>query len=397
MHILEIPSFFPPYGGHFCIDQSKALVAQGHVVRVIAALNVSARLTPKLYLRASRRPYDVMMDGIEVTRCEIRSLPALNKLNARRWCRMVQRMADAYVRRYGKPDMLHAHCCAWAGYAAMLVANKYGIPYVITEHLPKSIHERGFGSQGAQSWQIPLLRRAYENAAMVIPVAAELVDELAPYYGKAYRWTAVSNAIDTTFYAYKERPVCGSAPTVVCCVADFIHRKGYDILFEAIRLYKEKHDPNIQLIIAGRGTDSDAMQSLIHQNALDGIVEARGQVDREGVRSILYRSRCLMLATRGEVQPLVLLEAMSTGIPVVSTEVVPQCERIDGGCFVGQTDNAASLCAQLYKALHQSHFNGKAISAQVADMASYDSVGKQLSQLFERVHGALKPHQPLAQ
>ena len=107
MHILEIPSFFPPYGGHFCIDQSKALVAQGHVVRVVAALNVSARLTPKLYLRASRRPYDVMMDGIEVTRCEVRSLPALNKLNARRWCRMVQRMADAYVRRYGKPDGQH--------------------------------------------------------------------------------------------------------------------------------------------------------------------------------------------------------------------------------------------------------------------------------------------------
>ena len=99
MHILEIPSFFPPYGGHFCIDQSKALVAQGHVVRVIAALNVSAWLTPKLYLRASRRPYDVVMDGIEVTRCEMRSLPALNKLNARRWCRTVQRMADAYADR----------------------------------------------------------------------------------------------------------------------------------------------------------------------------------------------------------------------------------------------------------------------------------------------------------
>lgn len=398
MHILEIPSFFPPYGGHFCIDQSRALAAQGHVVRVIAALNVSARLTPKLYLRASRRPYDVVMDGIEVTRCDLRSLPALNKLNARRWCRMVQRMADAYVRRYGKPDMLHAHCCAWAGYAAMLVAGKYGIPYVITEHLPKSIQEKGFGRQGAQSWQIPLLKRAYEKAAMVIPVAAELVDELAPYYGTAYHWTAVSNAIDTKFYAYKERPdTGGSAPAVVCCVADFVHRKGYDILFEAIRLYHEKHDKDIHLIIAGRGTESTAMRDLIHQYALDGVVEVCGQVDREGVRRILYRSQCLMLATRGEVQPLVLLEAMSTGMPVVSTEVVPQCERIDGACFIGQTDNAASLCAQLYKALHQPHFNGKAISAQVADMASYDSVGKQLSQLFDKVQGAFKSHHPLAQ
>ena len=31
MHILEIPSFLPPYGGYFCIEQAKALLSRGHL------------------------------------------------------------------------------------------------------------------------------------------------------------------------------------------------------------------------------------------------------------------------------------------------------------------------------------------------------------------------------
>jgi hypothetical protein len=36
MHILEIPSFFTPYGGEFCLDQAKALKAVGHEVRILS-------------------------------------------------------------------------------------------------------------------------------------------------------------------------------------------------------------------------------------------------------------------------------------------------------------------------------------------------------------------------
>ena len=36
MHILEIPSFFTPYGGEFCLEQAKALKALGHEVRILS-------------------------------------------------------------------------------------------------------------------------------------------------------------------------------------------------------------------------------------------------------------------------------------------------------------------------------------------------------------------------
>ena len=38
------------------------------------------------------------------------------------------------IRELGKPDIVHAHSCLWAGYSAIKVFNELEIPVVITEH-----------------------------------------------------------------------------------------------------------------------------------------------------------------------------------------------------------------------------------------------------------------------
>lgn len=385
MHILEIPSFFPPYGGLFCLDQSKALSIQGNTVRIIANINLSSRLSPWQWLKARSHAHDTMMDGIHVTRYEMRAIPFCLKLNVRRWCRIVNDMVDKYICQYGKPDILHAHCCSWAGYAAMIASKRHNIPYVITEHLSQALLMKEFGPAGKDAWQVALLKEAYMNADMVVPVSEELVDNLSVFYGKEYKWKFESNTIDTGFYAYRQRGTHADGLKTICCIADYVPWKGYDTLMASIALYTKKYSSNIQLLIAGKNTDSDEMRSLTCQYGLEDKVKAYGKVNRDGVRDILYNSDCFFLATRSEVQPLVLLEAMCTGIPVVSTEIIPRCERIDGACFIGETDNPESLCHQLHKAMSVSDFDGRTLSANIVELASYDSVGKRLTDLFSSV------------
>lgn len=38
-------------------------------------------------------------------------------------------------------------------------------------------------------WQIPLIKGVYRRTDRVVPVVAELVDDIAPYFGQDYRWT----------------------------------------------------------------------------------------------------------------------------------------------------------------------------------------------------------------
>ena len=385
MHIVEIPSFFTPYGGEFCLDQAKALKAQGHEVRILSNVQLGVTIGLKGYLTLPFRRYEHQQDGITVCQSFQRGVPMTVRWNVRRWVHIVCSMFDDYVARYGRPDILHAHCSKWGGYAAMQISRKYQIPYVITEHLSRLVFEKEYGPAPSGAWQIPLLREAYEHADLVIPVSEELVDNIACYFGKDYRWQAVSNTIDTDFFHYQPRTALSGRPFRFCCLANNWPMKGYDILIPAFRQLRELGQ-NVELHIAGRGTDSAEFQSMLS----DGIV-THGLISRNAVRELLYQSDALVLASRSEVQPLSLLEAMCTGIPVIATECVPQSLRIEG-CHIVPIDDVAALAEMMGRVMGQQDPDGRMISDGVIRLASPAVVGQRLSALFDKVlHTAGQP------
>ena len=376
MHILEIPSFFTPYGGEFCLDQAKALKAVGHEVRILSNVQLGFSTGGKDYFVLPSCRFEHEQDGITVFQSFQRGVPKAIRWNMKRWVAIVCDMFDDYVARYGKPDILHAHCAKWAGYAAMKISRKYGIPYVITEHLSKLVFEKEFGPAPCDTWQIPLLKECYREARMVVPVSEELVDNIACYFGQDYRWQAISNTIDTGFFHYQPRSDRNGRTFRFCCLANFWPLKGYDVLIPAFQQLR-KAGIDAELHIAGRGTDSAELRQMLS----DGII-THGLLDKEAVRALLYQSDALVLASRSEVQPLVLLEAMSTGIPVIVTDCIPQSLRIEGGCTIVPVDDVEATAVAMKSVSQQTSFNGKAVSERVSQMASPEVIGQQLSALF---------------
>ncbi len=376
MHILEIPSFFTPYGGEFCLDQAKALKAVGHEVRILSHVQLSVTIGPKGFFLLPYRRYEHELDGMTVCQSFQRGVPKAVRWNVRRWVAIVCEMFDDYVARYGMPDILHAHCAKWAGYAAMKISRRYGVPYVITEHLSRLVFEKEFGPAPSDAWQIPLLKECYHEARMVIPVSEELVENISCYFGKDYRWRAVSNTIDVDFFHYQARQPLEGRPFRFCCLANFWPLKGYDVLMPAFRQLRGM-GVNAELHIAGRGTDSTACRSAMP----DGTY-SHGWLDKEGVRSLLYQSDALVLASRSEVQPLALLEAMSTGIPVIATDCIPQSLRIDGGCTIVPAVSYTHLTEAMRAVTRQTGFDGQTVSERVRQLASPEVIGRQLSSLF---------------
>lgn len=379
MHILEIPSFFTPYGGEFCLDQAKALKAQNHEVRILSNVQLGVTIGLKGFLSLPFRRYEHQVDGITVCQSFQRGIPLTVRWNVRRWVQIVCDMFDDYAGKYGRPDILHAHCSKWAGYAAMLISRKYRIPYVITEHLSRLVFEKEFGPAPSNAWQIPLLREAYENADLVVPVSEELVDNISCYFGKDYRWQAVSNTIDVDYFHYQTREPLDGRPFRFCCLANFWPLKGYDILLPAFRRLREA-GLDVELHIAGRGTDSAACKALLSEGAI-----SHGLISRDDVRRLLYQSDALVLASRSEVQPLALLEAMNTGIPVVATECVPQNLRIEGGCTIVPVDDVQALSDAMRSVMEQKDFDGKVVSESVGQLASPEEIGRRLTALFTEV------------
>lgn len=375
MHILEIPSFFPPYGGLFCLDQAKALKALGHEVRILSNVQLGMTIGWKDYLTLPWHRYEHEMDGVTVYQSYQRGIPKMIRPNVKRWVSIVMSMFEDYVNKYGKPDILHAHCAKWAGYAAMKISEQAQIPYVVTEHLPKEIFQVEFGSS-VNHWQIPLLKKVYQRASNNITVSEELVDDIACYFGKDYQHTFISNIIDVDFWSYRERCSRQGRSFRFCCPALFVERKGYDILLAAFHQVSKKY-PNIELLIAGQGTDSLSLRNMIDKMGGKPKVICMGPLNKEQVRQMYYDSDALVLATRGESQGLVLLEAMSTGIPAVSTEAIPKSVRVDEGIIYVPVDDVKALAGAMEKTIEHV-YDGKQLSRQVAEISSPQIIGKQI-------------------
>ena len=393
MHIVEIPSFFTPYGGEFCLEQSKALHSLGHEVRIISNVQLSLRISKSRYFFYPYGCQWLKIDGIAVYQSYLRGWPKVIRPNVRRWVANVRSMFAEYIKQFGKPDILHAHCVKWAGYAAMLISDEYHIPYVVTEHLPKEIFYQEFGKGLSADWAIPLLKQAYARAGIVITVSEELKEDLACYFGKDYHSISIPNIIDVDFFACRDRKlVQDDRPFCFCCLAIFDERKGYDVLLAAFDQLVENH-PNVRLTIAGRGTNSKAFKRLVDKYASKHHIECLGELDKEGVRECLYDSDALVLATRGESQGLVLLEALSTGIPVISTEGVPMSVRPTiGSIFVPVNHVYALENAMLDTMSHASSVDAKNLSKMVRQMASPDIIGNRLEKGFNDVLNCYKPY-----
>jgi glycosyltransferase involved in cell wall biosynthesis len=383
MHILEIPSFFTPYGGEFCLEQARALKALGHEVRILSNVQLGITVGGKDYMVLPFTRFEHERGGITICQSYQRGLPHMARHNAKRWIGIVLSMFDEYVQKYGKPDILHAHCARWAGYAAMKISKQYGMPYVITEHLPKEVFETVLGKVGSSAWQIPPLKEAYNHANMVITVSEELVDDLACYFGKDYRHVTIPNVIDTRFYSFGLRKPIGERAFAFCCPAIFNHRKGYDVLFEAFAKLVET-EPNVVLHIAGQGTDGKACRNMIDSYGVGDKVICHGQIDANDMRELYHQSDAMVLATRGETQGLVIAEAMSTGIPAISTEGIPASMRLDCGYSYVPVNDAKALAIEMLKALKNpiTESDGRSLSQMIAERFSPNVIGAKIAEVM---------------
>ena len=155
MHIIEIPSFFIPYGGEFCLEQAKTLRKLGHEVRILSVVQLSLKKDVRSFVSLPFGLTEYQENDIPILQSYMRGIPLCVRRNVSRWVRNVHKLFRLYVEKYGVPDVIHAHCMKWAGYASMFLSHEYHIPYVVTEHLSLMDLQEEFGTEySPQIWQI---------------------------------------------------------------------------------------------------------------------------------------------------------------------------------------------------------------------------------------------------
>lgn len=93
------------------------------------------------------------------------------------------------------------------------------------------------------------------------------------------------------------------------------YNKGFDLLIKAWSKVIKRH-PEAILNIYGQGEEEEKLKSLIKASGLDHYVNIRKPI--KDIINAYLSSSIYLLSSRSENQPMVLLEAMSCGLPIVA-------------------------------------------------------------------------------
>lgn len=115
-------------------------------------------------------------------------------------------------------------------------------------------------------------------------------------------------------------PYSGKRKKTIVSVGRFVEQKGYDVLINAFKQFKTKH-PDYQLIIYGDGLLKDDLVAQTLQLGIQESVSFPGFI--HNVPETIREDGIFVLSSRFEGIPNTLIEAMSVGIPTVSTDCSP--------------------------------------------------------------------------
>jgi colanic acid/amylovoran biosynthesis glycosyltransferase len=215
---------------------------------------------------------------------------------------------------------LHAHFGTNAAAVAMLGRLLGGPPYSITMHGPEEFDAPG-----------PLaLREKARHAAFVVAISHFTRSQLC-------RWCATADwpkihvvrcGLDGVFLEGAGTPV-PDRPRLVS-VGRLAEQKGQLLLVEASARLRDR-GADFELVIVGDGPMREELEQLIDRLGLRDRVRITGFLDNRAVRRELEAARALVLPSFAEGLPVVIMEAMALGRPVIATYIAGIPELVESG------------------------------------------------------------------
>lgn len=277
---------------------------------------------------------------------------------------------------------VHAHFAHSATDVTLLASLLTGIPFSFTGH-----------ARDIYLSKPAALKEKIEAAEFVVTCTGANQRYLSEIAGAALRdkINLGYHGVDTEKFAWRETEP-PAQPPLVLSVGRLVQKKGFPDFIDALHVLRGR-GIDFRAMIVGAGPGRSDLEAQIRRLNLGEIVSLPGAVSQEALVDIYRRAAVFALPCRvlddgdRDGLPNVLLESMSTGLPVVSSAIsgIPEVIRHgDNGLLVPERDvNAlASALELLLRDKELRRRLGRNARATIVSEMSAEAMTQKLASLF---------------
>lgn len=311
LHILVISNSYPtnyqPQTGIFWKRQAEKLAMMGNQVGVLAVTPISMKTIMKKWKRGEKNhPKNL---GILAYTFHYPNIPGFNFLESyiARW--KGKSLFHQYLKAHGKPDVIHLHRYE-GGLLALYLQKRYHIPVVLTEHSSRFLYQQ------LTKKEVEIARNVFTSVDYRIAVSPALSQQLEKDFGLSFHY--LPNSVDIEQFHLDEHSIKEEKFTFLSA-GQLGENKNQSMLLDAFERFQNEI-PDAQLILAGEGPLSDFLIKKIKDKGLDGKVKLVGQLSPSELINWYHKSHVFVVSSIKETFSVVIIEAMSCGLPVISTK-----------------------------------------------------------------------------
>jgi len=283
-----------------------------------------------------------------------------------------------------KADIIHTH--GWGTFLEGILAAKLA-------RIPILIH----GEHGTDQLDLARRRIAYRMGAWgvdtILAVCENMRDRfICKYHIPAKKIQTIRNGVDTEYFkhdknlrqATRQNLGIRDDNVVIGTIGRLCYEKNYETLLRAIALIVNKHS-SIQLIMVGDGPYRGSLTQLAVDLGIESRVHFLGtRYDR---LELLNAMDVFALTSVSEGLPNTLLEAMSVGLPVVTTSVggIPEVVTTQKDGLLVEPQNSQGFAKSLEQLLQASELRDQLGAAAHKRMESKFSL-KNMVQEYENMY-----------
>jgi glycosyltransferase involved in cell wall biosynthesis len=372
LHVLFLPSWYPsPYNptlGNFVQRHAEA-------VNTFCTVTVLAIFSDKDLKETEL--VDSIVNGVRTI-----TVHYLKNNSFSSW--KAYRLGWKYIyREFGKPDLIHVHIAYPAGVFALWVKIFYKIPFVVSEHWSAYLPFNRHKLSRIANW---MSKRIFRKASCIMPVSQSLQDAINKDFAPSGSFQIVPNVVDTSlFYPADNKPVKNKTQLLHVSTLDEEAKNIFGLFRVISNLADTRKDFELHII--------NEYPSKVHEDyagqlgLLNKLVFFHGSMERQQVAEWMRQSDAFVLFSNYESLPVVLIECLSSGLPVIATRVggIPDHILNDFGILVEPKDETALVNALTHMLDHYKEYDAAGMRAYAIKHFSNDVVGEAFSNIYKQI------------